>query len=347
MNSSSKKPSIAIIGAGPAGLLTAHYLRQRGYGEVFVLEKLGRVGGLCKTVTKGNHSFDLGANYIVPSYREVLKLAKQLGAEMYSERPFVAIELPRNPANRDEHVTYSSIFSATRQTEDGKLIPLFTFFSRILKYVWLRFRMRQFINKPTFAGVEHYRNGELAVPMDDWLASNNLTELRRVFDLPITMMGFGHLKKTPAIYALKFMELKAFVPMLLKETPVVGRFISWPKRFVYGYGRLWEKLSWNLNVRTGVHISRITRKEQQVEIEYAYPDQALNELDWQNHKLVVDYLILACPLRQFADDSSILTLNNWERENFPRIEQISYCMTTRTVSFTKSPVQHPLGAIYP
>lgn len=53
---------IAIIGAGPAGLSTAWFLAKHGYDRVTVLERLGRVGGLCKSITIKGQSFDLGAN---------------------------------------------------------------------------------------------------------------------------------------------------------------------------------------------------------------------------------------------------------------------------------------------
>lgn len=55
---------IAIIGAGPAGLSTAWFLLKNGFHNVTVLEKLGRVGGLCKSITIDGMSYDIGANYV-------------------------------------------------------------------------------------------------------------------------------------------------------------------------------------------------------------------------------------------------------------------------------------------
>ena len=74
-----KTSRIAIVGAGPAGLSTAWFLSKRGYHNVTVLEKLGRVGGLCKSLTVDGMSFDLGANYVTWGYQETLAIAKEVG----------------------------------------------------------------------------------------------------------------------------------------------------------------------------------------------------------------------------------------------------------------------------
>ena len=331
-----KEPKIAIIGAGPAGLFTAHYLQERGYSNVYVLEKLGRLGGLCKTVTVNNHSFDLGANYVVPSYKEVRKLAKKLKAELYSERPFIAMDIPEDA---NDPVKYSSIFSASRKTVDGKTIPLLRFAMKTIKYVWIRHKLGRFIDKPTFEGVESFQNGALAKPLANWLHDNGLGDLTLVFDLPITLMGYGQIDKTPAIYALKFMSVKAFVPMVLKEVPFIGKFISWPKRFTYGYQRFFERLSWNLDVRLGANIQSIERADQGVQIKYTYGDQNQNDVVMEAHLLNVDYVILACPLRQFTENDSIIKLDPWETKHFKAITHNAYCMTTRTQNFTGSGTQ--------
>jgi phytoene dehydrogenase-like protein len=53
-----KNATIVIVGAGPAGLSTAWFLSKNGYHNVTVLEKLGRVGGLCKSLTVDGMSYD-------------------------------------------------------------------------------------------------------------------------------------------------------------------------------------------------------------------------------------------------------------------------------------------------
>lgn len=54
-NQIDKRASILIIGAGPAGLSSAYYLKSHGFKNVMVMERLGRVGGLCCSATKEPH----------------------------------------------------------------------------------------------------------------------------------------------------------------------------------------------------------------------------------------------------------------------------------------------------
>lgn len=54
---------MVIIGAGPAGLAAARFLRDAGV-EPIVLEARSRLGGRIDTVSMGSSRVDLGAAYI-------------------------------------------------------------------------------------------------------------------------------------------------------------------------------------------------------------------------------------------------------------------------------------------
>ncbi len=95
-NAIDKTDKIVIIGAGPAGLSTAWFLVKNGFYNVTVLEKLGRVGGLCKSFTVDGMSFDLGANYVTWAYQETLKIAREIGASTYQEKPYTSIQLDKD-----------------------------------------------------------------------------------------------------------------------------------------------------------------------------------------------------------------------------------------------------------
>ena len=192
MSKPEKSSRIVVVGAGPAGLFTAYYLKKNGYKNVTVLEKLGRVGGLCRTITSGGRSFDLGANYVTPAYKHVLALANEVGAKLYSEEPFVAMSVPKD---RNQRVTYRTIFSALRVYPDPphKPVPMLTFLRALLRFVWIRFKLRKVIDRPTFEGVHAYDHGSVCKRFDEWLKDNDLWFLGTVFQLPITPIGFGFL----------------------------------------------------------------------------------------------------------------------------------------------------------
>lgn len=331
-------PQIIVIGAGPAGLSTAYHLHRRGYRRVLVLEKLGRVGGLVYSMTVGGRSFDLGANYVTPAYTETLKMASEVGAETYTEKPFVAMTVPDDPS---KPVSYNTIFDALRvDAKTGKPIPFLKFAMAILKFVWLRFRLRHIVDKPTLAGIE--KHPELCVTFREWLTANGLESLITLFELPITLMGYGYVHTTAAPYALKFMTVRTFIPMVLKETPIIGPYIPWPRRFVRGFQRMWEQVSWRLDVRLNVDIKKIERRADGIHVDLVAPEQWLNREKRVHHKIIGDYLIVACPvavLPEFLDvtpaECELFGLPERQAVPDPRkplesskVITSSYCMTT-------------------
>lgn len=358
MSGASGGPRIVVIGAGPAGLSTAYFLRKRGYRNVIVLEKLGRVGGLCLSMTCGDYAFDLGANYVTPAYKQVLKLAEEYGATMYSERPMIAMSVPEDPS---QPVTFQSMFDAVRVDDhNGERIGVLPFLLLMLRFIWLRWRLSAVLDQPTFAGVEKYP--ELAQPMQSWLNSHGLRGLTRLLELPSTMMGYGLMSETSALYILKFMTLKTFVPMALKETPIIGNFTGWPKRFVHGFQRFWERVGWDLQVRTNVHVTRVKREaDRPIEVHFDVEAENLSSLEDEKGSLLCDYLILACPQPVLLGTDAIvgdgtgrydparafMELSAEERELFEQIREVWYCMTTFQVENMSFDGQSPLAPIYP
>ncbi|MEK6676968.1 MAG: FAD-dependent oxidoreductase [Planctomycetota bacterium] len=307
---------IVIVGAGPSGLSAAYFLKQRGYRDVLVLEKQGRVGGLCLTVTEDYKSFDLGANYVTPAYHETLRLAKEVGAKLYPERPGTVIEFPDDSMAKP-------VFREFWDAVVRDVSPI-RFLAACLKYVRLRFRLGAVIDPPGLQNIHKFP--ELCVPFATWLQRNGLECLSPLFEIPITVMGYGYLHEIATPYALKYMSLATFVPLCLKAFPPTS-FIPWPKRFVRGFQRLWEVVAWDLNVRTDVNIHRIERSEQGVRVRFTHEQQKLNEVNTHEDELEFDYLLLTCPLTGNVL-STFMTLSSEEETLFGRIERYNYCLTS-------------------
>lgn len=73
---------VAIIGGGISGLSTAYYIKQlEPASEVFVFEKMPRLGGTMQTENVGGFLFETGSNGFLSNKPDTLELVKASGAE--------------------------------------------------------------------------------------------------------------------------------------------------------------------------------------------------------------------------------------------------------------------------
>jgi protoporphyrinogen oxidase len=232
-----------VIGAGPAGLATAMYLREQGAEKVTVLERLDRIGGKCCTVELGGEAFDLGANYLTPGYRRTLRLARELGCATHPAPKRRAFDLATG--------TWHSLIAAVTSGENLLVFPI-----AVVRYLWKSFRLRGLAAAPGFRGVGAMP--ELHTSFGQWLDANGMSSLRRLFAVPIEVFGYGYLDDVPAAYVVKYMTTINFLVVLAVGA---GLPIRWPKQFNLGYQHLWERIveSRGLDVRTGVAIEEIDR----------------------------------------------------------------------------------------
>ena len=294
-----KDTRICIIGAGAAGLSAAYYLQRRGYTSVTVLEAADRVGGKCHSVDFKGRSFDLGANYVTAAYAEVRRLAREFGADLYTESKTIAASI--SDCNR---VTFSTPVEAVTRHQSA-----LTLLSAMVRYLWIRFRLQKHLDRPGFADIS--RQPQLCVPFRDWLENNKLTALEPVFEFPITIMGYGYLDTIAAPYALKYMSVPTFWNLIAVTLGLPRR---WPKRFVNGFERLWTDVAAQLNIRLGARITAVERGEH-IRIHLDNADT-----------MEFDYLVLACPL-DAGTLGRFLVLSNEERELFGRITINPYVVT--------------------
>ena len=330
-----KTSRIAIVGAGPAGLSTAWFLAKEGFRNVTVLEKLGRVGGLCKSLTVDGMSYDLGANYLTWEYQETLAIAREVGATTYAERPYTSIDL----APDRKSYRYRSLFDAVLNNAS-----LFSFVLAAARYLTLRSRLRDVIDIPNYLDRIH-EHPELCVSFNDWLAAHRLMPLATLFQFPITIMGYGELDDIAAPYALRYMSLRTFLPMVFGRPPVSWIVGTWPRRFDDGFERMWERVAWRTDVRLNVNITQVSRSAEGVRITMQYPEQQLNELKFVQTTDEYDYLVLACPLTRDVFCSLGLTPNASEQSISEAIHVNPYCMTTFWVDKLEMP--EPIAPVLP
>jgi Flavin containing amine oxidoreductase len=336
-----KNSRIAIVGAGPAGLSTAWFLAKQGFNNVTVVEKLGRVGGLCKSLTVDGMSYDLGANYVTWAYQETLAIAREVGATTYAEKPYTSIDL----ASDRKSYRYRSLSEAVLSNPyTGKKVSLFSFVFAAVRYLIIRSRLRDVIDIPNYLDRIH-EHPELCVSFRAWLAARRLMPLATLFQFPITIMGYGQLDEIAAVYALRYMSLRTFLPMVFDRPPVSWIVGNWPRRFHDGFQRLWERVAWRTDVRLNVNITQVTRTQDGIRITMEYPEQHLDRT--RSVRITEDYhyLVLACPLRRGVFRSLGLTPNDSEEKILKNIQVNPYCMTTFWVDKLQMP--EPIAPILP
>lgn len=86
-----RKPKVAVVGAGFAGLRCAALLLQSGF-DVTVYEARDRVGGRVYQISSAGHLVDVGANWIhAPNDNPFMDLAKQTGTVLFPRPPGLTI----------------------------------------------------------------------------------------------------------------------------------------------------------------------------------------------------------------------------------------------------------------
>jgi hypothetical protein len=308
-----KQTRIGIIGAGAAGLTAAHFLKKLGYVNITVLEKEGRIGGKCCSLTYQGKSFDLGANYITSSYRQVKKLAREYEANMYTEGPLHAFDAGTNQ--------FMSLLTAV--TKDSSF---FRVSWQSIKYIFKRWRLQKIISAK-HVGFKHIsQHPELTQSFQQWLQANGLSALEPVFSIPISLMGYGNLHEIPAAYALTYMRTGTFINLMLAA--ISPKILGYPKRFILGYERLFEKISWGLEVFTNVEIRSINRKGV-LEIDAIVHEQALNKIVSTPKTFAFDHLVAATPFPVFV---SLLADATKEEKELAALVQVNpFVVTTYPV----------------
>ena len=168
-----KNAKIVIVGAGPAGLSMAWFLSKNGFHNVTVLEKLGRVCGLCKSLTVDGMSYDLGANYITWAYQETLKIAKEVGASTYPEKPYISIEL----SDDETKFKYRPFFEAILYDPYSKeKVSFLSFIIAAIRYFAIRWRLSRIIDIPDYLARIH-NHPKLCVSFKAWLEQNKLAHV--------------------------------------------------------------------------------------------------------------------------------------------------------------------------
>ena len=266
---------VAVVGAGPAGLSAAWYLRGAGYGDVTVLEAVDPGRGQVLHVREQGSPDRVGAFTVSPAYEQTMSIARDVGAPLTVQPRRLAWE----GGDRIRPVRKVVL-------RDAGLLGLLW---AALRYLLQLRSYRSVLGPPGFGGLAaspHREAGLASRSVLPWLERHRLTALTDMFDMVVPDMGYGRLGTVPTVYVLKYIGVLNFLTLSMVGLGLTRR---WPKRFAHGFGHLWERVGRTLEVRTGVQIEAIVRSADGVEIRTSERTYAF------------DRLVVACPIDQLIE----------------------------------------------
>ncbi|MFO0574755.1 MAG: FAD-dependent oxidoreductase [Polyangia bacterium] len=114
-----REVDVAIVGAGAAGIAAARRILAAGRRCV-LLEGSGRIGGRCVTdLSAFGGPFDRGAHWLHrPTRNPLVRLARELGLEVYPAPPEHGLRIGARPATRSEHAELKAALLRAHQGID-------------------------------------------------------------------------------------------------------------------------------------------------------------------------------------------------------------------------------------
>ena len=176
--------TVAVIGAGPSGLAAAYRLQQKG-ATVTVFDKRDYIGGRTRSVRIGEFTFDVGALVMLPTYKNVYALIKELGIEnhIHETKPSLAIIRDGKRHSFDYAHPYRSALTTKLLSWPSKLKML-----RVLPVLIRYWSRLNYENMGDVAGLDNESTRDFCLRLlneeiDDYLASpfiriNSLTDTR-------------------------------------------------------------------------------------------------------------------------------------------------------------------------
>ncbi len=227
--------SIAVVGAGPAGLTAADTLRQLGYENVTVFEADKRVGGkVCSVPTPGG-IVELGAVLASVECELVLGLAERFGVRRE------AYPVPQHFL--DEHGVRHDAAGFLASRHDAVTI------ARAVACYGEALARCAAVCDDDLAVVPV----DLQMPFERYAALHGFTPVAELARGALTGFGYGYLETVPAFYLMKL------IGWLLRpggrDGLLPGEFFMFPD----GFQGLWEALARELDVRLDTPVTRLTR----------------------------------------------------------------------------------------
>ncbi|MBR9806975.1 MAG: FAD-dependent oxidoreductase [Alphaproteobacteria bacterium] len=216
---------IAVIGAGPAGLSAARFIKDAGH-EVTVYEAEDRIGGKSYSVLHGDALNELGTCYTTRAHRIVKRWMKEYG-----------IHLTRLGEARFDGRT------VVEYVKSGSGAPLAV---QAIKFVLASRRLRRAIAaRPTDPEVCR----EASMTTQEWVRNLNLPKIELAMHRIQTTQGYGYIDEATIGQTVQWCDLDFILSGVLNQLHMPDE----------GWSEFWRRFSEDLNVRTSSPVLSLDR----------------------------------------------------------------------------------------
>ncbi|MEL6661640.1 MAG: FAD-dependent oxidoreductase [Pseudomonadota bacterium] len=240
-----KKPKIAVIGGGPAGLSVARFLNETRKVDVTVFEAASQLGGKSFTFSENGVVCEMGTCYATRNDIHVRKWIRSLGIKARSLG--------------DQLIDGGPYFDWVK--EPGTM----SIYQELLIYRKASNRLKKLlVTQPDDPSVLN----EAGMPILYWLRARGLAKMERLHYRALTNMGYGRLDETSTIQALRWID----IPLLMS-----ARFngLMMPTT---GWTDLWERVSQNVDVRLDHRVTAVERQADGVILEAGGEEHRFDKL---------------------------------------------------------------------
>lgn len=255
--------NIVIIGAGAAGMTMSLMLKRRGFENVHILEKTGRVGGYAETVYYGDGTVphEAATCYTIGHYECALRLMNEyyIGRRSYPDTSQVSAG--------PNDLTISQFWYGVTSNYPGLNIQNPSDFANQVYVAYLHYIdvYTHAVGKGTFTHPPELDANQLKsinMTTSEFLDVNDLAILKPYIYFAMTQQGYGFMDSTPAYYLLHWITpthiLSALRSLLNIKPSVTGSDAS---MLIEGYGNFMERISKGLNISRNIDIQSIERPE--------------------------------------------------------------------------------------
>lgn len=343
----SKSSRVAIVGAGPSGVLTAWHLSRKGYTDITIFENFFRAGGYVSSFPYKNVSHDMSTYAVNSIYWRFVAAAESLGIQFCNISGEFAVSRPNGRAEKivSGGEFFASVSSPT--LEDPTAYPA-ELEKQIRKYIqlWVKLFRIPFVNdellaeqlfpdKPTDPKVLE----TLAKPTTQFLQEQGLDLLIPIFR-NLDYNAYGPLEETSALYAMAWLQPSVLIPTGRPTAIPCGKYDSFQRvidRFV-------EAIAGNVKIVFGTHVTQVTRGRDSASI--VTQSGAVNQFD---------RVIVTAPLNRPGTRQSTLVIPRLSKElpalrTFEELEIYSALLAgRRNTVFGKDHIfiSNPLQTLFP